>query len=64
MREYASSLRGQVRVMANISAVIQVLPFEIRCLLSDHEQVQVQDQVEVQFHLQEDISTGIIKAVA
>ncbi len=56
MREYASGVRGHVRVMANISAIIQFLPFEIRSFLSEHEQVQV--------HLQENISTNIIKAVA
>lgn len=55
MREYASGVRGHVRIMANISAIIQFLPFEIRTFLSEHPQVQV--------HLQEDISTSIVKAV-
>ena len=55
MREYASGVRGHVRIMANISAIIQFLPFEIRTFLSEHPQAQI--------HLQEDISTSIVKAV-
>ncbi|MGH8806706.1 MAG: LysR family transcriptional regulator [Noviherbaspirillum sp.] len=55
MREYASGVRGHVRVMANISAIIQFLPVEIKAFLSEHPQVQV--------HLQENISTAITKAV-
>lgn len=55
MREYASGIRGHVRVMANISAIIQFLPLEIKAFLSEHPQVQV--------HLQENISASITKAV-
>lgn len=55
MREYASGLRGHVRVMANISAITQFLPGEIKSFLSAHPQVQI--------HLQENISTAIAKAV-
>lgn len=55
MSEYASGVRGHVRVMANISAINQFLPAEIKSFLSEHPQVQV--------HLQENISTAIAKAV-
>jgi DNA-binding transcriptional LysR family regulator len=56
MREYASGMRGHVRVMANISAITQFLPREIKAFLSEHPQVQI--------HLQENISSAITKAVA
>lgn len=55
MREYASGLRGHVRVMANISAITQFLPAQIKSFLSEHPQVQI--------HLQENISSAITKAV-
>lgn len=55
MRDYASGVRGHVRVMANISAITQFLPAQIKSFLSEHPQVQV--------HLQENISTAITKAV-
>ena len=55
MSEYASGVRGHVRVMANISAINQFLPAEIKSFLSDHPQVQI--------HLQENISALIAKAV-
>jgi DNA-binding transcriptional LysR family regulator len=55
MREYASGVRGQIRIMANISAITQFLPGEIKSFLSEHPQVQV--------HLQENISSAITKAV-
>ncbi|HYD61958.1 MAG TPA: LysR family transcriptional regulator [Noviherbaspirillum sp.] len=55
MLEYASGVRGHVRVMANISAIIQFLPNEILAFRRDHPHVQV--------HLQESISAAITKAV-
>lgn len=55
MSEYASGIRGHVRVMANISAINQFLPAEIKSFLSEHPQVQI--------HLQENISASIAKAV-
>jgi DNA-binding transcriptional LysR family regulator len=56
MREYSSGLRGHVRVTANISAITQFLPSEIKSFLSTHPRVQIR--------LQESISTAITKAVA
>lgn len=56
MQEYASGVRGHVRVFANISAITQFLPAEIKSFLEQYPQVQV--------HLEEKISTVITKAVA
>jgi DNA-binding transcriptional LysR family regulator len=56
MREYASGVRGQVRVFANISAITQFLPGEIKSFLDEHPQVQVD--------LEERTSPVITKAVA
>lgn len=56
MAEYATGLRGQVRVAANLSAITQFLPGEIRRFLALHPQVQI--------HLEELISTRVTKAVA
>jgi DNA-binding transcriptional LysR family regulator len=55
MSEYASGIRGHVRVMANISAINQFLPAELKSFLSEHAQVQI--------HLEENISAAIAKAV-
>lgn len=56
MNEYASGVRGQVRVHANISAITQFLPDELKTFMAQYPQVQV--------HLQERISSVIAKAVA
>jgi len=56
MREYASGVRGHVRVYANISAITQFLPAELKSFMAQYPQVQV--------HLQERISSVIAKAVA
>ncbi len=56
MSEYATGVRGHVRIMANISAITQFLPRAIKSFLAQHPEVQI--------HLQEDISTAITKGVA
>lgn len=56
MSEYASGVRGHVRVFANISAITQFLPGEIKTFLAQYPQVQI--------HLEEKISTVATKAVA
>jgi DNA-binding transcriptional LysR family regulator len=56
MAGHASGLRGQVRVYANISAITQFLPDDLRSFMDAAPQVQV--------HLQERISTSIARAVA
>lgn len=56
MAGYASGLRGHVRVFANISAITQFLPDDLRSFMSAAPLVQV--------HLQERISSAIARAVA
>ena len=56
MAGYASGLRGHVRVFANISAITQFLPDDLRSFMAAAPLVQV--------HLQERISTAIARAVA
>jgi DNA-binding transcriptional LysR family regulator len=56
MSDYSTGLRGQVRVAANLSAITQFLPGEIKSFLVLHPQVQI--------HLEELISTRVAKAVA
>lgn len=56
MRDWSGGTRGQVRVFANISAITQFLPKEIAAFLARYPQVDV--------HLQERISSVIVKAVA
>ena len=56
MAGFASGLRGHVRVSANISAITQFLPEDLRSFMALAPQVQV--------HLQERISTQVARAVA
>jgi DNA-binding transcriptional LysR family regulator len=56
MHEYSQGIRGYVRVAANVSAITQFLPGEIKSFLSEHPQVQI--------HLEEKSSTAIARAVA
>jgi DNA-binding transcriptional LysR family regulator len=56
MHDYSSGIRGRVRVAANIAAITQFLPQEIKSFLAEHPQVQIQ--------LEEKVSTAVAKAVA
>jgi DNA-binding transcriptional LysR family regulator len=56
IREYASGVRGHVRLSANISSINQFLPAEIRSFMNTHPQVHV--------HLEANISEAIVNAVA
>ncbi|KAG0773228.1 hypothetical protein G6F22_015053 [Rhizopus arrhizus] len=56
MRDYSRGLRGFIRVYANISAITQFLPQDIKLFLNDYPNVQVD--------LEEKITSTIIKAVA
>ncbi|MFC4275846.1 LysR family transcriptional regulator [Achromobacter aloeverae] len=56
MREYAVGLRGFIRVQANISAITQFLPDDIKRFLAEYPNVQVD--------LEEKITSTIIKSVA
>ena len=54
--EYSSGVRGHVRLSANISAINQFLPAEIRSFIDLHPQIHV--------HLEGAISESIMKTVA
>ena len=56
MAGFGAGLRGHVRVFANISAITQFLPDDLRSFMEAAPMVQV--------HLQERISTSIARAVA
>jgi DNA-binding transcriptional LysR family regulator len=56
IREYSSGVRGRVRLWANISAINQFLPNELKSFLNEHPHVQVR--------LEGNISEAIMKAVA
>ncbi|WPB57014.1 LysR family transcriptional regulator [Xylophilus sp. GOD-11R] len=56
MAGFGAGLRGHVRLSANISAITQFLPEDLRTFLGRAPQVQV--------HLQERISTQVARAVA
>jgi DNA-binding transcriptional LysR family regulator len=55
MRDWSGGTRGQVRIVANISAITQFLPNEIARFLARYPQVDVR--------LEERISTAAVKAV-
>ncbi|WVN42676.1 LysR family transcriptional regulator [beta proteobacterium MWH-UniP1] len=55
MRGYATGLRGHVRVFANISAITQFLPDQLKQFLERYPDVQI--------HLQERISSEVAHAV-
>ncbi|HPX60809.1 MAG TPA: LysR family transcriptional regulator [Deltaproteobacteria bacterium] len=54
--EYSSGVRGHVRLCANISSINQFLPREIGTFMELHPQIHI--------HLEENVSEGIIRAVA
>ena len=56
MRDWAGGTRGQVRIVANLSAIAQFLPQEIAAFLKQYPDVQL--------HLQEHISSAVVRAVA
>lgn len=55
MNEYSAGVRGHIRVFANISAIAQFLPNDLRSFLNTYPNVQVK--------LEEKISVTIVKAV-
>lgn len=56
LQEYSSGVRGRVRLWANISAINQFLPNELKSFLHVHPDIQVR--------LEGNISENIMKAVA
>lgn len=55
LRHYASGIRGQVRVFANISAIVEFLPQALAGFLDRHPEIHV--------HLEEHVSSDIAQAV-
>jgi DNA-binding transcriptional LysR family regulator len=56
LRQHASGVRGQVRVFANISAIVEFLPDALASFMKLHPEVQIQ--------LEEQVSSTIAQAVA
>jgi len=56
MRDYASGVKGQVRVHANLSAITEFLPSELKSFRAKYPDVQVQ--------LEEKISANVTRAIA
>lgn len=56
LKQYASGVRGQVRVFANISAIVEFLPHALASFLKHHPEIHV--------HLEEHVSSSIAQAVA
>lgn len=55
LRQHASGVRGQVRVFANISAIVEFLPQALASFLERHPEIHV--------HLEEHVSANIAQAV-
>jgi DNA-binding transcriptional LysR family regulator len=56
LRGYSAGIRGQVRVFANISAIVEFLPSALASFLSAHPEIQVE--------LEEQVSGVVAQAVA
>jgi DNA-binding transcriptional LysR family regulator len=56
LAEHASGVRGYVRMMANLSAIVEFLPEDLRAFLSMHDQIKID--------LEERPSGGIVEGVA
>ncbi|MBA4503310.1 LysR substrate-binding domain-containing protein [Marinobacterium marinum] len=56
MHEYSQGVRGEVRIVANISAITQFLPRQLKAFLDRHPLIQIQ--------LEEKISSEIIDTLA
>ncbi len=56
LRAHATGVRGQVRVFANISAIVEFLPKALASFMKQHPDVQIQ--------LEEQVSSTIAQAVA
>ncbi|SAK57821.1 LysR family transcriptional regulator [Caballeronia calidae] len=56
LAEHASGVRGYVRMMANLSAIVEFLPEDLRAFISVHDQIKID--------LEERPSGGIVDGVA
>jgi DNA-binding transcriptional LysR family regulator len=53
--EYRMGVRGHVRMLANVSAIVEFLPDDLPAFFATHRQVKI--------HLEEKLSAGVVKAV-
>lgn len=51
MKQFASGVRGHVRVYANISTITQFLPLSIKTFLTEHPDVQIQLDEKISIHM-------------
>ncbi|WP_235282230.1 LysR family transcriptional regulator [Methyloterricola oryzae] len=56
LRSYSAGIRGQIRVFANISAIVEFLPSALASFLTAHPEIQVE--------LEEQVSGAVAQAVA
>jgi DNA-binding transcriptional LysR family regulator len=56
LRGYSAGIRGQVRVFANISAIVEFLPSALASFLSAHPEIQIE--------LEEQVSGTVARAIA
>lgn len=54
--DYATGIRGQIRLHASVSTIVQYLPTDIRDFLADHPAVQIE--------LEEGLSQEVLRAVS
>jgi len=60
MSEYAAGVSGQVRILANVSSLIEFLPDALSTFLSSHSQIRV----DVEERVSADIARGVEEGVA
>jgi DNA-binding transcriptional LysR family regulator len=53
--EYRMGIRGHIRMLANVSAIVEFLPDDLPAFFSMHDLVKI--------HLEEKLSAGVIKAI-
>lgn len=53
--EHTEGARGHVRILANISAIVEFLPDDLRLFFTNHSQVKIE--------LEERLSTGVLRGV-
>ena len=53
--EYTQGVRGHIRMLANISAIVEFLPDDLRSFFSDHDAVKID--------LEERLSAGVVRGV-
>jgi DNA-binding transcriptional LysR family regulator len=55
LNEYRMGVRGHIRILANVSAIVEFLPDDLPAFFSTHDLIKI--------HLEEKLSAGVIKAI-